>query len=110
MLDEVAGTKVFTGERSRAGYRLNRMAMSLTGAANRDAFVADEAGYARGMELNDAEIDMIRRRDWKAMIDAGGSIYLLIKIAGALGVPLYAVGAQTAGMTLEQFMASRKKG
>ncbi|HET7883102.1 MAG TPA: protocatechuate 3,4-dioxygenase [Acetobacteraceae bacterium] len=110
MLDEVAGTKVFTGERSRAGYRLNRMAMSLTGAANRDAFVADEAGYARGMELNDAEIDMIRRRDWKAMIDAGGSIYLLIKIAGALSVPLYAVGAQTAGMTLEQFMASRKKG
>jgi protocatechuate 4,5-dioxygenase alpha chain len=110
MLDEVAGTKVFTGERSRTGYRLNRMAMSLTDAANRDAFVADEAGYASGMELNDAEIDMIRRRDWKAMIDAGGSIYLLIKIAGALGVPLYAVGAQTAGMTLEQFMASRKKG
>ena len=110
MLDEVAGTKVFTGERSHAGYRLNRMAMSLTGAANRDAFVADEAGYARGMELNDAEIDMIRRRDWKAMIDAGGSIYLLIKIAGALSVPLYAVGAQTAGKTLEQFMASRKKG
>jgi len=110
MLDEVAGTKVFTGERSRAGYRLNRMAMSLTEVANRDGFVADEAGYARGMGLNDAEIDMIRRRDWKAMIDAGGSIYLLIKIAGALGVPLYAVGAQTAGMTLEQFMASRTKG
>ena len=108
MLDEVAGTKVFTGERSREGYRLNRMAMSLTGAANRDAFVADEAGYARGMELNDAEIDMIRRRDWKAMIDAGGSIYLLIKIAGAVGVPLYEVGAHTAGVTLEQFMAERK--
>ena len=31
---------------------------------------------------------MVRRRDWKAMIDAGGSIYLMIKIAGALGVPL----------------------
>ena len=59
----------------------------------------------RGMGLNDAEIDLVRRRDWKAMIEAGGSIYLLIKIAGALGVPLYEVGAQTAGMTLEQFMA-----
>ena len=108
MLDEVAGTLVFNGLRSHAGYRLNRMAMSLTDAANRDAFVADEAGYASGMELNDAEIDMIRRRDWKAMIDAGGSIYLLIKIAGAIGVPLYAVGAQTAGMTLDEFMAKRK--
>jgi protocatechuate 4,5-dioxygenase alpha chain len=45
MLDEVAGTLVFTGERSRTGYRLNRMAMSLTDAANRAAFVADETGY-----------------------------------------------------------------
>jgi protocatechuate 4,5-dioxygenase, alpha chain len=108
MLDEIAGTLVFNGERSRAGYRLNRMAMSLTDAANRAAFVADEAGYARGMDLNAAEIDLIGRRDWKAMIAAGGSIYLLIKIAGALGVPLYEVGAQTAGMTLEQFMAKRK--
>jgi protocatechuate 4,5-dioxygenase alpha chain len=108
MLDEVAGTKVFTGERARAGYRLNRMAMSLTDAANRAAFVADEAAYASGMGLNKAETDLLRRRDWKGMIDAGGSIYLLIKIAGALGVSLQEVGAHTAGMTLEQFMATRK--
>jgi protocatechuate 4,5-dioxygenase, alpha chain len=108
MLDEVAGTLVFTGERSRQGYRLNRMAMSLTDAANRAAFVADETGYAHDMGLDEAEIDMVRRRDWKAMIEAGGSIYLLIKIAGAVGVPLYEVGAHTAGMTLEQFMARRK--
>ena len=53
-------------------------------------------------------IDMVRRRDWKAMIEAGGSIYLLIKIAGALGVRCTQVGAQTAGMTLEEFMAQRK--
>ena len=32
MLEEIAGAPVFTGERSRAGYRLNRMAMSLTDA------------------------------------------------------------------------------
>jgi protocatechuate 4,5-dioxygenase alpha chain len=108
MLDEIAGTLLLTGERSRAGYRLNRMAMSLTDPANRAAFVADEIGYAGGMGLSDAEIDMLRQRDWKAMIAAGGSIYLLIKIAGALGIPLYEVGAQTAGMTLEQFMAQRK--
>ncbi len=108
MLDEVAGTLVFNGARSRAGYRLNRMAMSLTDPANRAAFVADETGYARRMGLNDAETELIRHRDWKGMIEAGGSIYLLIKIAGALGVALYDVGARTAGMTLEQFMAKRK--
>jgi protocatechuate 4,5-dioxygenase, alpha chain len=109
MSDEIAGTLLFTGERSRAGYRLNRMAMSLTDPANRAAFVADETGYARGMGLDDRQIELIRGRDWKAMIEAGGSIYLLIKIAGALGVSLQEVGAHTAGMTLEEFHARRKE-
>jgi protocatechuate 4,5-dioxygenase alpha chain len=108
MLTEVSGTRVFTGELARAGYRLNRLAMSLTDAANRKAFIADEAGYARDIGLTDAELDMLRRRDWKAMIDAGCSIYLLIKVAGALGIGLYDVGANTAGMTLAEFMAKRK--
>jgi protocatechuate 4,5-dioxygenase alpha chain len=99
---------VFTGERSRAGYRLNRMAMSLTDPANRAAFITDEPGYLRGMGLTDAETELVRRRDWKGMIEAGGNIYLIIKIAGALGIGLYEVGAHTAGLTLEQFMAQRK--
>ncbi len=108
MLEEIYGAPVFTGERSRAGYRLNRMAMSLTDPAKRAAFVADEAGYLHGMGLSDAEVDLVRRRDWKGMIEAGGNIYLIIKIAGALGIALYEVGAHTAGMSLEQFMAQRK--
>ena len=108
MLEEISGAPVFTGERSRAGYRLNRMAMSLTDPANRASFVANETGYLRGMGLSDEETDLVRRRDWKGMIAAGGNIYLIIKIAGALGIALYEVGAHTAGMSLEQFMAQRK--
>ena len=84
-MEDIAGTIVFTGERSHAGYRLNRMAMSLTDPANREKFVADEAGYMAAMGLDATQIDLVRRRDWKAMIEAGGSIYLLIKIAGAIG-------------------------
>ena len=108
MDDVISGTLVFTGERSHKGYRLNHMAMSLTDPAKRAAFVADEDGYMRGLGMTDAERTMVRDRDWKAMIEAGGSIYLIIKIAGAIGVPLYAVGAHTAGMTYEQFMAQRQ--
>jgi protocatechuate 4,5-dioxygenase alpha chain len=106
--DVISGTLVFTGERSRNGYRLNQMAMSLTDPANRAAFVADEDGYMRRLGLTDAERAIVLERDWKAMIEAGGNIYLIIKIAGAIGVPLYAVGAHTAGMTYEQFMAQRQ--
>ena len=62
----------------------------------------------RGMGLTDEEITLVKQRDWKALIEAGCSIYLLIKIAGALGVGLYDVGVHTAGITLEQFMAKRK--
>ncbi len=107
-MDALIGATIFTGERSRAGYRLNRMAMSLTEAANRERFVADETGYMRGMGLDDATIDLVVRRDWKGMIAAGGSIYLIIKIAGAVGQSLLEVGAHTSGRTLAEFMASRQ--
>ena len=94
---DIPGTIVFTGEQSRRGYRLNRMAMSLTDAANRQHFVADEAGYARRMGLTDDEVGMVCRRDWRAMLEHGASIYLIIKVAGALGVSLPQVGAHTGG-------------
>ncbi|HEY1931431.1 MAG TPA: protocatechuate 3,4-dioxygenase [Acetobacteraceae bacterium] len=94
---EIPGTIVFTGEQSSRGYRLNRMAMSLTDAANRQRFVADNEIYARQMGLDDGETGMVRRRDWRAMLEHGASIYLIIKVAGALGVSLPQVGAQTAG-------------
>ena len=51
----------------------------------------------RGMGLDDDEIDMVGRRDWRGMLEHGGSIYLLIKIAGALGVSMQEVGRHTSG-------------
>ncbi|MEO9189257.1 MAG: protocatechuate 3,4-dioxygenase [Acetobacteraceae bacterium] len=105
-MTEIPGTTVFTGERSQHGYRLNRLAMSLTDPANRERFRADEAGIMRAMGLTDAEIDIIGRRDWAATIRAGGSIYLMIKIAGTLGQNLLEVGAQMRGETLDQLKSS----
>ena len=94
---EIPGTIVFTGEQSQRGYRLNRMAMSLADAANRQRFVADEVRYARATGLTDDEVELVRRRDWRGMLEAGASIYLIIKVAGALGVTLQQVGAHSAG-------------
>lgn len=94
---EIPGTIVFTGEQSQRGYRLNRMAMSLTDAANRQRFVADDLSYGREMGLTDDEVDLVHRQDWRGMLEAGASIYLIIKVAGTLGVTLQQVGAQTAG-------------
>jgi protocatechuate 4,5-dioxygenase alpha chain len=105
--DALPGTFVFTGERSRAGYRLNKLAMSMTDPANRKAFLADPDGYMTGMDLTADEIDMVRRRDWARMIEHGGNIYLILKIAGTVGVTLLQMGAQMRGETLDQFLATR---
>ncbi len=107
MTEEIFGTHVFTGERSRRGYRLNKLSMSLTDPENRRRFLADESGYMRAMGLDEHETDMVRRRDWAAMIEHGGNIYLILKIAGTVGQTLLQMGAQMRGETLAQFMATR---
>jgi protocatechuate 4,5-dioxygenase, alpha chain len=103
---EISGTTVFTGERSQRGYRLNKLAMSLTDSANRERFRADETGYMRALSLTEAEVALVRARDWSGLIDAGGSVYLMIKIAGTLGQSLLDMGAQMRGQTLAELRAS----
>jgi protocatechuate 4,5-dioxygenase, alpha chain len=103
---ELPGTFVFTGERSRAGYRLNKLAMSLTDAANRERFLADETAYMGAAGLTSGEQDMVRRRDWAAMIAQGGNIYLILKIAGTVGQTLLQMGAQMRGETIDALMAT----
>jgi protocatechuate 4,5-dioxygenase alpha chain len=104
----ISGAIVFNGEQSRRGYRLNRMAMSLTAPENRARFQADEEGFMRDAGLHLNETDLVRRRDWKGMLENGASIYLVIKIAGAVGQSLQQVGAHTAGITVEEFL--KRKG
>jgi gallate dioxygenase len=105
--DVISGAYVFTGERSARSYALNKMANSLSSAANRTQFQGDEAGYMRTHGCSDTEIDLARRRDWRSMMDHGASIYLLLKIGAAVGVPLPEIGAHTAGMTLAEYNARK---
>jgi protocatechuate 4,5-dioxygenase alpha chain len=103
----IAGTTVFTGARSRQGYRINKFAMSLTDERNRDKFRADEHGYMKECGLSGAEMDLVAKRDWKGLVDAGGNIYVLIKVGGSVGQNLLQMGAQMRGQTLDEFLATR---
>jgi protocatechuate 4,5-dioxygenase alpha subunit len=98
---------VFTGERSRRGYRLNKLASTLTDPANRERFRADENAYMDAMGLTGEEKDIVRRRDWKEMVEHGGNIYVILKIAATVGQTLLDMGAQMRGETLPQFLATR---
>jgi protocatechuate 4,5-dioxygenase alpha subunit len=101
----IQGGYVFTGANSARSYRLNKMAASLTAPENRAKFQADEDAYMRAQNLSDQERDLVARRDWKGMMEYGASIYLVIKIGGALGHSLPEIGAHTAGLTLAEFQA-----
>jgi protocatechuate 4,5-dioxygenase alpha chain len=103
----IAGTTVFTGARSQQGYRINKLAMSLTGPANRAAFQRNERAYMKAYGLSENEMGLIERRNWSGLVAAGGNVYLLIKIAGAAGQSLLEMGAQMRGETLDAFLKTR---
>lgn len=102
---EIPGTPIFGGHQARRGYALNRMCYSFNSAANRAAFLKDEEGYCAKFGLNATQRDAVRRRDVLAMIEAGGNVYYLAKLAGIFHLGVQDIGAQQTGMTLDAFKA-----
>ena len=105
MLEKIPGTTIFDGEQARKGYALNRMCFSFNSAENRDAFRRDELAYCNSFGLNAQQIRAVRSRDVLAMLEAGGNIYYLAKLAGLLGLDVQEIGAQQTGTTVEAFRA-----
>ena len=105
-MKEIPDTSIFDLRLSRRGVRLNRMCASLCDPKNRDAFKADEAAYLSRF-LNEQERNLVRKRDFKALIEAGLNIYLMLKLGSVTGNSLYKMGAQMRGESYEQFLATR---
>jgi hypothetical protein len=58
--------------------------------------------------LTDAERDMVRQRDYAAMLDYGASNVALGKASPALGTTLMERGALGRGQSVAEFIADRK--
>lgn len=99
----VPGTYLFDGDMAMQGYALNKMCFSFNSAANRQAFVADEAAYCRQYGLNEEQTRVIRERDVLGLLAAGGNVYYLAKFAGILGLDVQDLGAAQTGMSKEAF-------
>lgn len=99
----IPGMLVFDGEAARRGYALNAMCFSLNTEPNRRDFLADEATYMERFALTPEQRDAVVRRDVLAMLEAGGNIYYLAKVAGVWGLGVQDVGAQQTGVTVEEF-------
>jgi len=101
----IPGTTLFDGAQARKGYALNKMCFSFNQAANRDAFLRDEEGYCARFGLTSAQREAVRSRNVLQLIEAGGNVYYLAKLAGIFGLDVQDLGAQQTGLTKDAFKA-----
>lgn len=97
--------ELFDGDLAMRGYALNAMSYSFNRPENREAFRADEEAYMARFDLTDEQKNAVRNRDVLAMLDAGGNVYYLAKLAGIFGLNVQDLGALQTGVTLEEFKA-----
>ena len=102
---DIPGTVIFDGAQALKGYALNKMCYSLNSAANRAEFARDDAAYCRRYGVSDAQQEAIRRRDVLALVEDGGNVYYLAKLAGVYGLGVQDIGAQQTGVSVADFRA-----
>ena len=107
MLRPIPETSIFDLRLSQRGRRLNKLCAALCSPKEREAFKRDEEAFMSRFHLTETEKELIRRRDFQGLIDAGTNIYFLLKIGSVTGNGLYKMGAQMRGESYEQFLASR---
>ena len=100
---DIPGTTIFDGKQAMKGYALNKMCYDFNKATNREAFAADEEGWMEKYGLNEQQKAAIRSRNILAMIEAGGNIYYLAKLAGIFKLSVQDVGGLQTGRTTEEF-------
>ena len=102
---EWPGTLVYSSSLALKGHALNTFALSLRSPINRECFLADEGAYLERYNLAVAHKTAVLQRDWTALLQAGGHLQAILKIAATVGQGLWHIGAHHAGVdvaTLQQ--------
>ena len=84
------------------------MCAALCSPVERDAFKRDEEAFMARFSLTETEKELVRKRDFKGLIEAGMNIYAMLKLGSATGNSLYRMGAQMRGESYEEFLGTRK--
>jgi protocatechuate 4,5-dioxygenase, alpha chain len=108
--DDIPGTYVFTGDRAIQGRHLNRFCMSLMNPANRARFKADERAYLDEWPMSESQKQAVLARDFEALLDQGGNIFFVLKIAAVDGRTTQSVAASLAGQSAQDFAAMMRSG
>lgn len=102
--EDLPGTWVFDAQRARKGYHLNNFFMSLMKAGNREAFLADEAKYLEQFPMTDAQKEAVLKRDWNMLLELGGVVYCLAKLAFTDQHSYQYMAAEMTGMTEQEYV------
>ncbi len=107
---KISGTYLFGIEDSRRGFGLNKLCASLTSIENRERFLAGEVAYCDRFTLSTDQRTAVLDRDWKAMLDLGGSIFYIYKLAMVDGKSMQYLGGVFTDMTTDEFIAALNGG
>ncbi len=102
-LEDIPGTKVFTAKASRQAYHLHKFCMSLMKAENREEFKADERAYLDKFKMSEAQKQAVLDRDMMKLIELGGNMYFLVKIASTDGMSALKAVSATSGMSADEY-------
>lgn len=90
---DIPGTIVFDLQICQKGYELNKFCNTLNQPEARKKFLEDEESYLNEFPLTDEMKDGIKRRDLNYLLELGGNIYYIWKIAATLGLVMQQAGA-----------------
>ena len=103
MRHHIEGTTLFDGDQAQKGYALNHMCFSFNSPDNREAFRKDEDAYCAKYGLTKEQCAAVKSRNVLQLIEAGGNVYYLAKLAGIFGLNVQDIGAQQTGMSVDAF-------
>ena len=106
-IEKLEGTYPFTLDRSVKTYRLNNFLHQLIEPEVRKQFLADPVPLFEQAGLTEEERDMVRRRDWRALIHYGVIFFLLEKLGAVIGTSNLHIYAAMRGQSLEDFQKTR---
>jgi protocatechuate 4,5-dioxygenase alpha subunit len=85
-------------------YELSRACYDLRDEAKRQQFRAAQQAYAAGYNLTEREREMLLKLDWRALAEAGVSIYVLTKLGAASNVEFLELEGAMRSMSKQQFV------
>jgi protocatechuate 4,5-dioxygenase alpha subunit len=85
-------------------YELSRACYDLREESKRQQFRSGPEAYAGCYNLTDRERELLLKLDWRALADAGVSIYVLTKLGAASNVEFLELEGAMRGMSKQQFV------